>query len=239
MLKRKLAKTANQADHLNEKQPNQCEANATSNKIKAIDVGGSAAQIIRTSEYFAKPFFWQRFYDLESTLNVELQQLRPPAVVTHIYNPVEYAATVHCAYLKRFLSGPKRLLFIGMNPGPNGMGQTGVIFAMSSRVTYLSDFYSLFSQVPFGNISTVRDVMQLRGEVIQPALIHSKRPVSGFNCHIEEPSGVRIWTLLERLANGSLETFSQQCFVHNFCPLAFFDSHGRNITPSELKVSML
>lgn len=90
-------------------------------------------------------------------------------------------------------------------------------------------------KVPFGNISTVRDTMQLIGEVNQPPVVHPKRPVDGLNCKIEEPSGVRLWELFERLSGGSLDQFSKQCFVHNFCPLAFFDEGGKNITPSELK----
>lgn len=77
--------------------------------------------------------------------------------------------------------------------------------------------------------------MQLIGEVNQPPVIHPKRPVAGLNCTIEEPSGVRLWDLFERLAGGSLDQFSKECFVYNFCPLAFFDDAGHNITPSELK----
>lgn len=79
--------------------------------------------------------------------------------------------------------------------------------------------------------------MQLMGEVDQPPMVHPKRPVDGLKCKVEEPSGVRLWELFERLAGGSLDTFSEQCFVYNFCPLAFFDDAGHNITPSELKGS--
>ncbi|XP_049303144.1 single-strand selective monofunctional uracil-DNA glycosylase isoform X3 [Bactrocera dorsalis] len=110
--------------------------------------------------------------------------------------------------------GPKRVVFVGMNPGPNGMGQTGV---------------------PFGNILTVRNEMGLSGTVMQPPSLHLKRPVDGLECIIEEPSGVRIWGLFKKLAGGSLMTFGRNCFVHNFCPLIFYDKAGKNITPSELK----
>ncbi|XP_034485037.1 single-strand selective monofunctional uracil DNA glycosylase isoform X2 [Drosophila innubila] len=89
--------------------------------------------------------------------------------------------------------------------------------------------------VPFGNVRTVRDKMQLTGEVLQPTVLHHKRPVEGLNCKTEEPSGVRLWELFERLSGNSIDTFAQQCFVYNFCPLAFFDEAGHNITPSELK----
>jgi len=77
--------------------------------------------------------------------------------------------------------------------------------------------------------------MHLNGKVSQPEKVHPKRPVNGLACKTEEPSGVRIWSLFNNLA-GSLEIFSKQCFVYNFCPLIFFDKDGKNITPSELKV---
>ncbi|KAH8311629.1 hypothetical protein KR044_007293 [Drosophila immigrans] len=165
------------------------------------------------SELFPQPF-WMNFYEVECALNNQLGSLEPPKTIKCIYNPLEYAASLHCAYLRRYLSGRKQLMFIGMNPGPNGMGQTGV---------------------PFGNVRTVRDLMQLTGEVLQPPWAHPKRPVEGLNCKTEEPSGVRLWELFQQLAGGSIDTFAQRCFVHNFCPLAFFDEAGRNITPSELK----
>ncbi|EDV91549.1 single-strand selective monofunctional uracil-DNA glycosylase [Drosophila grimshawi] len=168
---------------------------------------------ITTSALFAQPF-WMQFYEIECALNEQLSTFELPPNLSCTYNPVDYAAALHCAYLRHFLTKPKRVIFIGMNPGPNGMGQTGV---------------------PFGNIRTVREMMQLSGEVRQPPVLHPKRAVDGLNCQIEEPSGVRLWGLIERLADGSLDTFAQQCFVHNFCPLAFFDEAGRNITPSELK----
>lgn len=79
--------------------------------------------------------------------------------------------------------------------------------------------------------------MKLSGNVGQPLCVHVKRPIRGLTCTTEEPSGVRFWNLIKNIA-GDLETFNQKCFVHNFCPLALFDSLGHNITPSELKVSV-
>lgn len=72
---------------------------------------------------------WQNVFNLECQLNQRLRLLRPDANITHIYNPVEYAAELHFEYLKSFLKGEKKLLFIGMNPGHDGMGQTGVSFS--------------------------------------------------------------------------------------------------------------
>ena len=59
------------------------------------------------------------------------------APVSHVYNPLAYAWAPHELYLRRFATGRKRVVFIGMNPGPFGMVQCGV---------------------PFGEIDAVRDV---------------------------------------------------------------------------------
>ncbi|MFT7582073.1 MAG: single-strand selective monofunctional uracil DNA glycosylase, partial [Myxococcota bacterium] len=51
------------------------------------------------------------------------------APVTHVYNPLEYAWDAHAVYLAKYGGGPKgRALWLGMNPGPWGMAQTGVPF---------------------------------------------------------------------------------------------------------------
>lgn len=88
----------------------------------------NANNIITTSNHFLSPL-WKRFYDLECCLNEELHRFRFESKITHIYNPVEYASQIHCEYLRRYLNDGrnKEVLFCGMNPGPNGMGQTGVI----------------------------------------------------------------------------------------------------------------
>lgn len=46
--------------------------------------------------------------------------------VKYVYNPLEYAYNVHSNFLKKYCCGPKDILFLGMNPGPWGMMQTGV-----------------------------------------------------------------------------------------------------------------
>lgn len=83
--------------------------------------------IIITSKYFRSETFWQKLYKIECDLNDALSELKFNEPVTAVYNPVVYAADLHCAYLQKFAKGPIPVLFIGMNPGPWGMCQTGVI----------------------------------------------------------------------------------------------------------------
>ncbi|KAH8374826.1 hypothetical protein KR200_006973 [Drosophila serrata] len=194
MLKRKLEQ---QRDHLEDKD----------DPKKPVSIEGTTI-----SDFFGSPL-WLKFYNTENKLNETLDELDPPSGIQCMYNPIVYASQLHCDYLRRYLNGAKKLVFIGMNPGPNGMAQTGI---------------------PFGNVRTVKVLMQLSGSVEKPPNEHPKRPVVGLDCRIEEPSGVRLWELFLRLA-GNMETFAQQCFVHNFCPLAFFDEAGKNLTPGELK----
>ena len=58
-------------------------------------------------------------------LDEALRGLRFGEPVTHVYRPLEYAWGAHEAYLTRFGGGKKRVVFLGMNPGPFGMAQTG------------------------------------------------------------------------------------------------------------------
>lgn len=62
----------------------------------------------------------------ELRLNNELSQLQFSEPVGIIYNPLEYAWEPHHSYVTRYCRGPKEVLFLGMNPGPFGMAQTGV-----------------------------------------------------------------------------------------------------------------
>lgn len=66
------------------------------------------------------------FLEEELRLNAELRQLQFSEPVGVIYNPVDYAWEPHRTYVTRYCQGPKEVLFLGMNPGPFGMAQTGV-----------------------------------------------------------------------------------------------------------------
>ena len=67
-------------------------------------------------------------------LSARVGRLRFTAPVTHVYNPLDYARNAHEEYLRRFGQGRKRVVFLGMNPGPFGMVQTGIPFGEIAAV---------------------------------------------------------------------------------------------------------
>ncbi len=145
-------------------------------------------------------------------LNEVLRPLRFSEPVSHVYLPTDYAWDRHCDYLRRYAGGKKRVLFLGMNPGPWGMSQTGV---------------------PFGEIPAVRDWLGIDGPVDKPEHEHPKRPVDGFDCTRSEVSGRRLWGLFAE-TYPSAEAFFAEHFVANYCPLVWMAETGRNITPDKL-----
>jgi single-strand selective monofunctional uracil DNA glycosylase len=144
-------------------------------------------------------------------LSATLGKMRFAPPVTHVYNPLGYAWEIHERYLSRYGDGLKRVVFLGMNPGPFGMVQTGV---------------------PFGEVAAVRDWLGLEGPVRSPARSNPKRPIEGFACARSEVSGRRLWGLF-RERFWAADAFFAEHFVANYCPLAFFDE-GRNLTPDKL-----
>ena len=145
-------------------------------------------------------------------LCIAVAALKFSAPVSQVYNPLDYAWPAHELYLKKFGRGPKRVLFLGMNPGPFGMAQTGV---------------------PFGEIAAVRDWLGISATIRKPDKEHPSRPIQGFACERSEVSGQRLWGLFAARF-GSADIFFQEHFVANYCPLAFLEASGRNLTPDKL-----
>jgi single-strand selective monofunctional uracil DNA glycosylase len=145
-------------------------------------------------------------------LGAETGRLRFGAPVTHVYNPLAYAWAPHEAYLRKFSGPGKRVVFLGMNPGPFGMAQTGV---------------------PFGEVAAVRGWLKIECPVGKPEREHPRRPVAGFVCARSEVSGRRLWGLFaERF--GTPKRFFAEHIVMNYCPLVFLENGGRNRTPDKL-----
>ena len=147
--------------------------------------------------------------------NVERLAFGPP--VTHVYDPLVYAWAAHEQYLERYGCGRKRVLFLGMNPGPFGMAQTGI---------------------PFGEVRAVREWLKIDRPIAKPKAEHARRPVLGFDCPRSEVSGRRLWGLFAKRF-GQAERFFTDHFVANYCPLVFMESTGANRTPDKLPVPEL
>jgi len=146
------------------------------------------------------------------TLATTVDRLRFRPSIPYVYNPLAYAWAAHERYLRQFGGSPKRVVFLGMNPGPFGMVQTGI---------------------PFGEVAAVRDWMAITTRIGRARREHSRRPVEGFACERSEVSGRRLWRLFAQRF-GTAEKFFADHLVVNYCPLAFFDERGRNVTPDRL-----
>ncbi|XP_014675576.1 PREDICTED: single-strand selective monofunctional uracil DNA glycosylase-like [Priapulus caudatus] len=171
------------------------------------------------------PFSWapppppidinMQFLQIERELCALLRPLTFSEPVTHVYNPLEYAHQPHSDYVMKYLQGPKRVMFLGMNPGPYGMAQNGV---------------------PFGDGNHVRDWLKVQGEVYKPRPEHPNRPIVGLACTRSEVSGSRFWGFFKEKCHTP-DAFFRHCFVHNYCPLAFMSKTGKNITPPQFCIS--
>jgi len=147
----------------------------------------------------------------ERRLCRELAPLRFGPPVAAVYNPLVYARRPHEGWLRRARAGV-RVVYLGMNPGPFGMAQTGV---------------------PFGDVTHVRGWLGIEGPVGRPEAEHPKRPVRGFDCPRSEVSGERVWGALAA-HYGTPDRFFRAAFIANYCPLVFVEASGRNRTPDKL-----
>ncbi|MEO8877477.1 MAG: uracil-DNA glycosylase family protein [Polyangiaceae bacterium] len=129
----------------------------------------------------------------------------------YVYEPLDYAWPVAEKYLK-LGAGEKKVVFVGMNPGPFGMGQTGV---------------------PFGEVSLVLDWMKLDGKIGRPKHEHPKRPVLGLASTRSEVSGKRLWGSIAQKFPDAKKFFAQ-AIILNYCPLLYLTESGSNLTPDKL-----
>lgn len=154
------------------------------------------------------------------TMRGRLAKLRFGAPVVQVYDPLDYAWNAFAEYTTRFGGGAGKVLFLGMNPGPWGMAQTGV---------------------PFGDVETVGNWLKITAPIHAPKKQHPKYPVEGYACKHIEASGKRLWGLF-RSRFDTPEAFFAKHFVINYCPLLFITTKilqsGResasNLTPEKL-----
>lgn len=138
--------------------------------------------------------------------------------VEFVYNPLRYAWDGFNQYCGMYSHGQKRVVFLGMNPGPWGMAQTGI---------------------PFGEVNSVRNFLRINSITVnRPENPHYKYPVKGLECAKSEVSGKRLWGLFSQRF-GTAENFFREHFVLNYCPLLFIarnDKGGfRNYTPDRIR----
>jgi single-strand selective monofunctional uracil DNA glycosylase len=155
----------------------------------------------------------KRLFSITRELSKGCDALLFSEPVAYVYNPLVYAWKSHKRYLEKFGAGKGRVLLIGMNPGPWGMAQTGV---------------------PFGEVNAVRDFLDIEETVQKPNPEHPKREVLGFQCPRSEVSGRRVWEWAKQRFDTP-ESFFNEFFILNYCPLCFMEEGGKNRTPDKLK----
>ena len=152
-------------------------------------------------------------------LNTHLQSIALPEKVAFAYHPLEYAWRVYEAYVTRFAQDKKKILYLGMNPGPFGMAQTGIPFG---EVQAVRSFLGLNEAFPIDNVNHY----------------HPKKPVQGWSCKRSEVSGKRLWGWLKDRYESAKNCFEEN-FVLNYCPVLFLTETGCNLTPQDLPKNSL
>ncbi|MGD6730174.1 MAG: uracil-DNA glycosylase family protein [Pleomorphochaeta sp.] len=132
----------------------------------------------------------------------------------YIYNPLNYASLMFEAYIKEYVTSPTKYLFLGMNPGPFGMAQTGI---------------------PFGEVNAVKNYLKLDYPISSPGDEHPNRKVEGLNIKRSEISGLRLWDLIETHFKDPKD-MRGKIYIANYCPLLFLSpvKTAKNITPDKL-----
>ena len=157
--------------------------------------------------------------DAARTLSRTLARLEFPPPVAHVYDPLQYAWAPYETYVTRYArDGTKRVVLLGMNPGPFGMMQTGV---------------------PFGEIAAVRDWMGIHGAGAQARARASQAADRGLRLPAlggERPAAVGLGGAALRhapkhsSATGLCSTTARSCFSK---------ASGRNFTPDKLPAKLL
>ncbi|XP_073393183.1 uncharacterized protein [Physcomitrium patens] len=137
--------------------------------------------------------------------------------VAFVYNPLHYARKPHEEYVRKYVS------YL------NHRGQGSRVLACG----YEPRSFWNGSGVPFGDSVLVREFLHISSEVDPPEIMHPKRPIIGLNCPRREVSGQRLWGWAQARF-GTASAFLDQFWIHNYCPLLFMESSGKNRTPDKL-----
>src|SRR5437868_12944025 len=118
--------------------------NVVARQTPRAHFGAAASRSERAGESNVLP---RSLIQAAENLRSAVSQFRFEPPVTHVYNPLDYAWAAHEAYLSGYARHPKRVIFLGMNPGPFGMVQTGI---------------------PFGQVMAVREWLRIEAAVGRP-----------------------------------------------------------------------
>ena len=131
-----------------------------------------------------------------------------------VKDPYKYSFGPYRSYVKKYLTRPVPILFLGVNPGPYGMGKYGIPFG---DIYYVVEWLRIKSKV----LTVWKEEID---EVWLKELVGERR----------EDSGSRFWGLIEELFDIP-ENFFGNCFVHNYCPLMFStkSTKSRNVSLSD------
>ena len=166
-----------------------------------------------------KKIITKKILELYSSLSSQVDKLEFSEPVVNVYNTLDYAWNGFESYVDKFLNESAKNIFLGMNPGPWGMTQTGV---------------------PFGEVNHVKYWLKLENiKINKPEKEHKSYPVEGLECERSEISGKKLWSLF-RTRYVEPEKFFAENFVLNYCPLLFITQGakgGKNLTPDKLKAS--
>ena len=162
--------------------------------------------------YPTRDKFYEKFLTIQKNFSNELRKLQKREDIflgeLEVKNPYEYAFDPYCYYVRKFLPNPVPVLFVGMNPGPTGMGRYGV---------------------PFGDIWFVVNWLRIKGIVRRMGRQGKSVDVRLRNSLAEKrnASGCRFWGLMQDLC-GTPKQFFRNCFVYDYCPLMFCEK-GTNV----------
>ena len=159
---------------------------------------------------------WLRAWSRSSSAWEKLSPRIAAAAGWKVWNPGSYGAPWHRVFREIYPLRERPILMFGLNPGPYGMGQTGIPFTDVRRLRQCLPKMAL----------TLRE----RGrEPRVPGL--APRSLRRFFTREFESSAVRVYRFLE-LGWGSAEKGWRSVGVANSCPLLFLDPEGRNQTPA-------
>jgi len=136
-----------------------------------------------------------------------------------IWNPGLYGERWHARFRRRYEPTRRPIVIFGLNPGPYGMGQTGIPF---------TDIRRLVSALP-----ALAEELRQAGERVE---IPGLAPVGlrPYLTRVFESSSVRVYRFLERGWRDA-ERGWREVVVANPCPLLFIDpKEKKNRTPADL-----